>query len=46
MIEHIATLPVQSREELGSKARAYILANKTWEAQAQKTVQFIDQLCN
>ncbi len=40
-IQNVAALDPQERRKTGQRARAYMAANKTWDAQTQRLAQFI-----
>lgn len=42
-IESIAAMPALTRLALGSKARDFMLSNKTWNAQGQNVLRFITE---
>lgn len=41
LIEHVAALDPEERCKTGQRARAYVAAYKTWEAQTRKLAEFI-----
>ena len=41
MIRYVASLDPQVTAEMGRKARSYMEANKTWDAQGRRVVRFI-----
>lgn len=41
MIQHVAALSQEEREEIGRKAREYMGTHKTWAAQGRKIVQYV-----
>jgi glycosyltransferase involved in cell wall biosynthesis len=41
LIQYISSLDLCERVEMGRKARTYMAANKTWDAQGRKVVKFI-----
>lgn len=46
MIQEVCALPAEIREELGERARNYVLRNKTWEIESRRMYEFLEQLMN
>ena len=43
-IRHAATVAPETRRDLANKARTFMLANKTWQAQAARVAAFLEDL--